>query len=225
MNCHAVPRREAGFSLAEMLVALAVTGLVALVLATGIARIGQAARRSATVESNAARVAQAQVRLRQQIERAMPLSDPQNPGSAVDFRGTAAMAEWIGAPGDAAAPDAAWRYRLARGADGTVALYHRNSLDPGAADRAPSLAGWQAEPLLGDTAGLELSYFGPAGGSAPGWQDGWTARANLPLLVRIAVRFPAGDRRVWPDLLIRPRAAAATPCPPLAPADACGDRT
>lgn len=217
--------RERGFSLVEMLVALAVTGFTALLLATAVGRIEGVVHTGRASTHALAEISGAQLTLRERLERILPAPDPQNPGSALDFRGQGSVMDWVGTPVDAAAPDALWRYRLVRSADGRVALYHRSSLDPAADDHATSLAGWSAIPLLNGTADLELAYFGAA--SSPGagraWQQNWSTRRSLPLLVRVIVRFPDGDRRPWVDLVVHPRAVSPDDCPRLFGSEPCGD--
>ncbi len=223
--------RERGFSLVEMLVALAVTGFTALLLATAVGRIAGVVQTGRASTQALASVAGAQLALRERLERIMPVPDPQNPGSALDFRGQGSVMEWVGTPVDADAPDALWRYRLARTTDGRVSLYHRSSLDPLAEDHATSLAGWRATPLLDGTADIELAYFGTAPGfgalTDPGvgraWQRNWSTRRSLPLLVRVTVRFPEGDRRPWVDLVVHPRAVSPDNCPRAFGSDPCGD--
>lgn len=217
--------RERGFSLVEMLVALAVTGFAALLLATAVGRIEGVVHRGRSSSQALATISSAQLGLRERLERILPVPDPQNPNAAVDFRGQGAVMDWVGTPIDAAAPDALWRYRLARTADGRVSLYHRSSLAALGDDRGPSLNGWSPAPLLDGTTGLELSYFGTTAG--PGtpraWQRTWAARRALPLLVRVLVRFPEGDPRRWAEFVVRPRAVAPEDCPLQAGTEPCGD--
>lgn len=60
--------------------------------------------------------------------------------------------------------------------------------------------------LLRDIAGLELGYFGAlAPREPPVWSESWhDALLRLPQLIRVRVIFPAGDRRSWPVLIVRP---------------------
>jgi general secretion pathway protein J len=223
--------RESGFSLVEMLVALAVTGFTALLLATAVGRIEGVVHTGRAATHSLADTAGAQLALRERLERILPVPDPQNPASAVDFRGQGGVMEWVGTPVDAAAPDALWRYRLARSADGRVSLYYRSSLDPEAESHALSFAGWSVTPLLEGTADFELAYFGRApgpgafGGAGIGlaWQRTWTSRRSLPQLVRVVVRYPEGDRRPWVDLIIHPRAVSPDNCPRAFGSATCGD--
>lgn len=217
--------RDGGFSLVEMLVALAVTGFAALLLASAVGRIEGVVHRGQKSSKTLASIAAAQLGLRERLERALPLPDPQNPGATVDFRGQSAVADWIGTPTDADAPDALWRYRLARTADGGLSLYHRSSLSNLGDERGTSLAGWTPTRLLDGTAGLELSYFGSVAGpgSRRAWQRVWTGRRALPLLVRVVVRFPEGDERRWAEFVVRPRAVAPEDCPLLSSTGPCGE--
>lgn len=49
---------------------------------------------------------------------------------------------------------------------------------------------------------LSISYFGtPRGASKPAWFDSWLGEDKLPQLIRVDVRFPAGDTRIWPPFI------------------------
>ncbi len=52
--------------------------------------------------------------------------------------------------------------------------------------------------LVRGVAGIDLAYW--RGG---GWASSWQS-PDLPALVRIRVRFPAGDSRHWPDIVAAP---------------------
>ena len=61
--------------------------------------------------------------------------------------------------------------------------------------------------LVDQLIGVEFSYFGSSDGddqAEPRWLDRWQG-AKLPLLVRMHIQFPAGDRRRWPDFWLRQR--------------------
>lgn len=225
MNGLASSRYDSGFSLVEMLVALAVTGFAALLLATAVGRIEGVVHMGRASSQALSQIAATQLGLRERLERILPLPDPQNPGAAVDFRGQSAAMDWVGTPTDAAAPDALWRYRLARTPDGHLSLYHRSTLATLGDERSPGLLGWSAAPLLDGATDLEISYFGTMSGpgSPRAWQRSWTARRALPQLVRIIVRFPVGDPRRWAELVVRPRAVSSEECPPRTDGEPCGD--
>jgi general secretion pathway protein J len=60
--------------------------------------------------------------------------------------------------------------------------------------------------LIERITGARFTYFGGVEGDAgPDWQADWDKRPELPALVRLAIDFPDGDRRFWPDLVVAPR--------------------
>jgi general secretion pathway protein J len=53
---------------------------------------------------------------------------------------------------------------------------------------------------------LEIRYFTPASRDDPGgWRDAWNTPAVLPALVRIELRLAPGDPRHWPLMIAAPR--------------------
>jgi len=199
---------ERGFTLVELLVSLAITGAAAglLVAALGTGRnvAGRLEGRAAAGET----VAAAQDILRERIERLLPDT------GGTDGTGAAGQAETVGTAGRFTfiAPAALnrpgegmQRFSLALGRDGT--------LDLAATDARRTVASWRVDPLIGNVAALDLAYYGAAvDGAGPRWQAAWVGRADPPTLVRVRVRFGAGDARSWPDLLIRPVATVSTAC-------------
>jgi general secretion pathway protein J len=206
-----------------MLVALAVVALGALLLAGTIGRIGYGLATWDRADARGTEVATAQFTLRQRMAAMEPLRDVQSGGKAVDVVGRSEAIDFAAPAPDREAPDALRRYRLQRDAKGNLVLYNLSSLDTRVDSHSLSTQGWVPETLLSGIARLEIRYWGRDPGSqarVSAWQGFWTHRGALPVLVRISVRFPDGDPRIWPDLLIRPRAAVPEPCPddtPCAP--------
>ena len=67
--------------------------------------------------------------------------------------------------------------------------------------------------LIANVESVELAYFGKdRSDKAPVWHDQWKDQIALPQLVRVRVRFPSGDPRPWPDLVVAPRIAADVGC-------------
>lgn len=218
---------QAGFSLVEMLVALAVTGATAGLLAAGIARVGETSARTEQVEARNEDVLRAQFRLRALLEVATPLGNGQTGGEGVDFLGNDVRLDFIAPAPARVGPDAPWRYRLARNTAGDLMLYTLNRLDNRIDPRSPETTGWTATRLLSATQALSIRYYGPQAlpGTAAAWQRTWPNRPQLPLLIQISVTFADTDRRAWPDLVIHPRASTTSPCPVMARADRCGAKT
>jgi general secretion pathway protein J len=78
---------------------------------------------------------------------------------------------------------------------------------------AGALSRIEQKTLIAGAASIEFGYFG-IWRSEPGpqWRDRWTGQTALPQMLRIQVRFPGGDARPWPDLVIVPRITADVGC-------------
>ncbi len=80
--------------------------------------------------------------------------------------------------------------------------------------------------LLSDIAAMEMTYFGiHAEDMTPRWHPVWRNQPRQPLLVRIRLRFPAGDSRVWPDLMVAPLIDTDAECVPNTEGVRCAGRT
>jgi general secretion pathway protein J len=53
--------------------------------------------------------------------------------------------------------------------------------------------------LLSNVQRIEVAFWQPDGGWVPVWRA-----AYLPVLIRVRLRFPAGDARHWPDIVAAP---------------------
>lgn len=206
-------RREAGFTLIEMLVTLAITGLLAALILAGLATSGRALVRMDAETADLDSIVMAQQSLRRRIEslRAVVRLDSLTP--TVDAQGDEASFTFVAAPLDRAQPDALWRYRLMATAGGELNLYYASTLDRRFDATAPGSAGWTPIRLLGNVAALRIGYYGrDALKPERSWQTRWSRRAQPPDLIRVIVKFREGDKRIWPDLIVRPRATINTAC-------------
>jgi general secretion pathway protein J len=226
-------QRMRGFSLAEMLVALAVLALVAVLLAAMVGRVGLGLAIWQRDDRAGADIAAAAFTLRQRLAMMQPVGDAQAAGTTIDFDGARTSVDFVAPAPDRDAPDALRRYRLARDSAGNLVLYSLSTLDPRTDPRALSTSGWAGEVLLTGVARLEIRYWGrnprvippaPAKSgdatlrAAPAvWQGAWSHRHALPQLVAVRIGFGEADRRIWPDLIVHPHAAIAEPCTDLAP--------
>lgn len=208
----AIRRKDAGFTLAEMLVSLFLFGLISALIAAVvdfITRLDSSVRqRGASVDE----VVSVQTMLRARIEQIRPTIDIHGLGDTIAMVGTQDQFNFT-APGLAAKGrhgDQVMRLRLTR--QNRLVLYTAPVLG-GYDMRLPSVEGWQAVPLLDRVQWLQIGYFGPdrlTGRDV--WQDRWTGRAQPPKLVRIRVGFAEGDERRWPVLMVRPLTGTQLAC-------------
>ena len=203
-----------GFSLIELLVALVVLGLAAVVMTVGVGRIGMSLNLANRGDDRLDSIAAAQLVLRQRLAAADPIADQSAGSGFLDFGGVDTDVEFVGEPEARAAPDALQRYRIARDPDGDLVLLRVSTLDERFDANGLGAIGWASSPLVHGTARLEVRYYGASIGNPALklWQNNWTHRETLPMLVALRVTFPAGDGRVWPDLIVHPRAAVPVPC-------------
>ncbi len=214
MNCR---RDEAGFTLIEMLVSLAIVAMISVVLISGVGRIDLRQRISGQRDAQIDEIANAQFTLRKRIAHIHPAVNPQT-GNTLDFSGNEFSLEFDGEPPDNAAPAAFQRYRLRLERSGDLTLYRLSSLNETVDKRQPEVIGWNATRLLSGASAFSVRYFGPEANGAGGagvvsrWQPRWSNRNVLPLLVSLRLDFPSGDKRSWPELVVRLRAANGDSC-------------
>lgn len=207
---HAVKRNNitmTGFTLLEMLIVLALLGLLATVL-TGAIYLGVTARARVTaVTTDEADFVALQRILNNQLSLAYP--DWINAGQyqEVDFTGGARQLQFL-APALMVQGTGFAAYSLSLGqVNGHSALLLRSSFPAGG--NASTLTAEFARGLVS----VSFSYFGlPRDGTTPLWQDSWSMRSTPPGLIAIKIIFPKDDRRVWPVLIIRPEIDADITC-------------
>jgi general secretion pathway protein J len=197
---------QAGFTLVETLASLTLLALLSLMLIAGAAtgrawsaRLGRGAE-GESVEA-------AQQALRSRLEGVFPAIAALSNLPIIDFQGQDDRVDFDAPAPASAGPDAFWRYRLELEPNGDLALLARNDL---ALDETRYA---QRQILLRGVAGLQLAYFGPYGtAGVVGWAGRWQNQSAVPRLVRVRLSFPPGDRRRWPDLVIRPAAELDPAC-------------
>jgi len=187
--------------------------MMATMLLGGLQSVAQftahTARRTATDDG----IAAAQRILRDRLEQLTPVTEANSSVSTVDANGDETSFTFVGPPLARREPDSLWRYRIAINATGDLLLMHANSLDDRYSFASRATTGWQPVTLLRNVQSVRINYFGERlVGAGRGWQVGWLRRPQPPALVRIRVTFRPGDTRIWPDLIVRPRASVNTAC-------------
>lgn len=216
-------RHEGGFTLAEMLVALALFAMISALIAAVVNLIARLDGSSQRHSDAAEQIVSAQTVLRARIEQMRTMIDPRGLGDTIAVMGSAHELTFT-APGFAA--DGAHQLqalRLRRTERGDLVLYSVPLL-AGYDLRAPGVAGWNAAPLLGGVRWLEIAYYGTDRATGrDAWQGSWLGRAQPPKLVRVRLGFAEGDPRNWPMLLARPLSGVRLPCQNDRQSLDCGD--
>jgi general secretion pathway protein J len=204
---------EAGFTLIELLVSLAIVAVLAGMVLAG-AQLGfQTAAQARERGVGNASIITSQTVLRDRIEALVPNTRFEFDRPIADVRGEATLVSFFAPAPPAERPASLMRYRLVRSADGELVLFSLPDTTAGVDPYAPGQAGWTAQVLLTNVERLELAYFGNLPGEVRrDWRDRWIERGAPPELVRVRVAFFAGDRRQWPDLIIRPAPTVNASC-------------
>lgn len=189
--------RTNGFTLTEMLVAMAVLALFAELLVQGIGT-GQRYWQGAAARMEVAEAIDgAENTLRARLERMyFPTRYDALPPYA-SFDGTESEASFDAPAPESQAPSALRHYKLAVSPDGELVLSSRSILWGYLPDRVSGAP--LTETVISGVDHIELGYFDGAQ-----WLNAWHKKAKPPALLRVRVHFAQGDRRWWPDLIVNP---------------------
>jgi general secretion pathway protein J len=204
--------RSAGYSIVEMLASLVIMGMIGTLMVSGVTTGRRVWERMNTDNANAEDVGGAQLMLRQRIERTFPATRYDTIPPFADLDGEANTFTFLAEPRKVQQPSALRRYKIWLGPNGELMLSSVSDVAADATKADENLV------LLRGVGALDLAYYGPLPpvGSAPSagsdWQLRWQQRGAPPQLVRVHVEFDPGDRRIWPDLLVRPLVTIDTGC-------------
>ncbi len=193
---------QAGFTLLELMVSLALVGLLTMVLTGGI-RFGARVWEASQVQAEAANEVHAIRRfVRERALAARPVRAIRDGAErrAVGFSGDGAALRLVTLMPAYVARGGLYHFEIAatagdEGAGMAVKWwpYGGEESGPGSGQRL----------LLEGAEDIRLSYFGDEEETgAMAWHDAWRGGRDLPRLVSIKVVFPAGDPRVWPELIV-----------------------
>jgi general secretion pathway protein J len=195
---------EAGFTLIEMLIALALMTVIASLLVNAVG----SARQALTVVDR--RVTQASVPAVQSVLRRLLIEARANADAAQHadpdrtFIGEASKLRFVSSFVPRGQYGGLWRYEItvdaSEGAAGSSALVLTQQLvRPTSSAASPPLR----TVVLKEVRALTVRYFGAEEkDSAPQWQDAWRHPYRLPRLVSVDATFVRPDRRQWPTLIV-----------------------
>jgi len=202
--------RHRGFTLIEVLVALALMAMIATILTTSLQICGHVWQRVTRAAANADEIAQAQEFLRRHLSTIYPyeriaadISMPEflvSDGRSIEFSSAA--------PGFAS--DGPWRYQLRLSPDTHELEVRSRRDDPGGAGR--NSEPWESETLLTRIESFAVEFWLKPDNTPGRWADRWTDSASLPHLIRIDVTFAPSDHRHWPTLYVEPRIDTPATC-------------
>ncbi len=183
--------RPRGFTLLELLIAVAVLGMLLVLLNQGVSFGFRAAAMQTREDARQGDLAAVDHALRGMLEQADPGIYPE----PATLKGTASVVEMIT---DIPSPagDGTMRVAAALLVEGDQLRLRwtpRRHVTPiGPAPRPSELT------LLSGVRGLGIEYFG-----VTGWQDSWTAQ-TLPALIRLKLSFQ-DEKRHWPTIIAAPQ--------------------
>lgn len=184
---------ERGYSLLELLLALALLGFITLAMAGGFRFGARAWERSEDKVATIERIQGAQRILRTLLQSAVPRDfDPTIPGDPELFRGTGRGLSFVANASSTLGGGGAVRYRLQVEGDGA-------RRDLVLAWRA---AGGERRLVVLSAREISLAYARLDQTGRLIWAGEWLDQSGAPALVRVRA---TPDDGVWPDLIVRPR--------------------
>ena len=215
---NAANKRQRGFTLIEILIAMTLLGLLMVMLFGGLGLGTRAWEASYVRSADLARLEAVQGFIRRALTGAYPLlgTNDDDAKRKVTFTGGAEAVEFTALMPAHFGVGGFYIITLAAedGVDGARLVFRRQLYRSGDEEPSPPAPAGDPEKekvLLDGISKAEFSYFGATDiDETPAWRDEWQDQKTLPDLVRLSVTFADGDKSSWPDLVVAPRISATT---------------
>lgn len=197
-----IAHRQSGFTLVELLVAMAVLSLLALVLFEGLRFGVRAWEHDQLASAGEGHIGIIQTLLRRSLEQSCPRRVEANAGEIprVQFFGTPDRMRFLGPEPMSKGGRLCAQLGFVSSADRGGMQLELQRLD----NNGDTV---EQRTLLDHLASVRFSYLGDNG-----WRSTWVGQMALPASIRIAASFQKGDLRTWPDLFVSPRISAEADC-------------
>ena len=204
MTAHA---HDAGFTLLELLVSIALLAMLSLALVSGLrfgARIWDRSQ-SVNIDTNTVRAVQKEIALN--LARIYPKYIVASPTDAfIDFDGLPRRMMFLST--GYAESGGMMRVSLEAANDDEGLMLQYGSVPELARSGTPV----QNRALLRHLKSLDFAYFGATGTEKTSvWHQTWQHERSLPDLIRIRATTPRATA-TWTELIVRPKIAADTGC-------------
>jgi general secretion pathway protein J len=190
----------AGFTLLELLIAIALVGLLTTILFAAFRFEARQLDRQATRLNQSAEVPVAYGFVEARLADARPVQPVNLPGVAIAFDGSASHVSFVSASPESARQGGLYLFSIDLASTQLRVRWQRFE------GLLPVTDSGAAEKLLDRVRRVELTYFGSAEpGADPTWHGQWRNMGYLPALVRLELEFIDGEHP--PELVIAPRLA------------------
>ena len=195
-------RNQAGYSLIELVVVLALLSLISLAIA-GSLRFGSRVWERTEQEIAATETARGgHALLGTLLTHLYPRAAAE--GSDTAFDGSVERMTFLTDASSIYGAGGIARVTLSLKTErGDVALVLSHQAEEGASAA-------EEEVLFGGAARIAFAYAEIKDGAVV-WTDSWAGKTSFPALIRVRATFPKGAR-TWPDLIVRPRIDRAPNC-------------